>query len=64
MQPWREIVSDVVATRDGRQAWVEMDAAGHLSVRCTGCRLDEYRAGMAPALAALVDHAATCETAG
>jgi hypothetical protein len=33
-------------------------------VRCAGCGLDEYRAGMALALAALVGHAATCETTG
>ena len=63
MEPiaYREIVSNVLDTAGGHSAWLQQDAAGHLSVRCTGCGLDEYAAGMAPGLGALVNHAEACE---
>ncbi|GHH58388.1 hypothetical protein [Streptomyces candidus] len=41
---------------NGGIARVEMDRADHLFMHCTGCRTEEYRAGMAPALAALALH--------
>lgn len=60
LPPWREIVSKVLENQAGRQAWVEMDAAGNLTVRCTGCGLDEFAFAMAPAIGRLVGHVADC----
>lgn len=57
---WREIVSRVLTTTAGSEVWLEMDAAQHLTVRCTGCRLDEHSPGMAPGLFRIDEHAAEC----
>lgn len=51
----REIVSKQFK-HNGGFARVEQDAAGHFFVHCSGCRTEQYAAGMAPALADLVSH--------
>lgn len=51
----RQIVSNQLP-HNGGIARVEMDQAEHLFVTCSGCRTEEYTAGMAPALAKLVAH--------
>ncbi|MFJ8628903.1 hypothetical protein ACIRD3_39480 [Kitasatospora sp. NPDC093550] len=52
----RDIVSNQYRHAGG-VARVEMDAAGHYFVTCSGCRSETYAAGMAPALGTLVrDH--------
>ncbi|BCJ65878.1 hypothetical protein [Polymorphospora rubra] len=53
-------VSRTVYTKGLREAYVLMDGAGHYSVICTGCGLNQYKAGLAPALALLSSHANTC----
>ncbi len=58
---WREIVSQVLTTAAGSEVWLEMDAVQHLTVRCSGCGLDEYAAGMAPGLFRVGAHAAECD---
>jgi len=55
-----EIASNILRTRRGSKVYVARDLSGQLSVHCTGCRLDDYKAGMAPALAGIVTHAGTC----
>lgn len=60
LMEYREIVSNVLTTPAGAEAWLEMDAAGHLTKRCAGCGLDEYVVAMAPGLAWLAGHAVTC----
>ncbi|MET7795670.1 hypothetical protein [Streptomyces decoyicus] len=51
----REIVSKQYQHKGGF-ARVEQDNGGHLLVHCSGCRIEDYAAGMAPALAKLVAH--------
>ncbi len=51
----REIVSKQFKHAGGF-ARVEMDRAEHYFVTCSGCQTEEYQAGLAPALAALVRH--------
>lgn len=51
----REIVSKQYR-HNGGFARVEQDPGGHLLVHCSGCRIEEYAAGMAPALGQLVAH--------
>jgi len=51
----REIVSEQFRHRGGF-ARVEMDQGEHFFVTCSGCQSEEYKAGLAPALAALVQH--------
>lgn len=55
--PNTQIVSKVRGTPATGQAWLEQDAAGHLSVRCTVCGLNEFSPGMAPGLLRLTRHA-------
>ncbi|MGI5176257.1 hypothetical protein ACQEVZ_08020 [Dactylosporangium sp. CA-152071] len=62
MEEYREIVSDIVTTAGGAEAWIEMNLSGYLTERCTGCGADEDADGIAPALQWLTDHAATCTT--
>lgn len=63
MGEYREIVSDILATAGGGQAWIEMNLTGYLTERCTGCGTDEEAESLAQALAWLAEHAAAC-TAG
>lgn len=51
----REIVSKQFKHKGGF-ARVEQDRGGRLLVHCTGCRTEDFAAGMAPALAQLVAH--------
>lgn len=51
----REIVSKQYR-HNGGFARIEQDNGGHLHVHCSGCRTEEYAAGMAPALGKLVAH--------
>ncbi|MGK4586013.1 hypothetical protein [Kitasatospora sp. HPMI-4] len=51
----REIVSNQYR-HNGGIARIEMDRAGHLFVTCSGCGTEVYAAGMAPALAKLVQN--------
>ena len=51
----REIVSKRFKHAGG-EARIEMDRAGHLYMHCSGCRVERYYAGMAPALGALSEH--------
>ncbi|WP_432828736.1 hypothetical protein [Dactylosporangium sp. CA-092794] len=64
MEEYREIVSDVVTTAGGAQAWIEMNLSGYLTKRCTGCGLDADAPAIASALEWLTDHAATCTARG
>ncbi len=59
-----EIVSRVVYTAAGFEAWVEQDRTGQLAVRCTGCRTSQPVAGMAPGLNRLVRHTGSCTAQG
>ncbi|MFD7590696.1 hypothetical protein ACFV84_35260 [Kitasatospora sp. NPDC059811] len=55
----RDIVSNQFR-HNGGIARIEQDSAGHLFVTCSGCRSEDYVAGMAPALGRLVsDHPGT-----
>ncbi|WP_326550027.1 hypothetical protein [Micromonospora sp. NBC_01813] len=58
--PSTEIVSRIQHTPAGAPAWVERDGRGRLFVRCQGCTLYREVPGLAPALAALVNHLPTC----
>ncbi|WP_432977812.1 hypothetical protein [Dactylosporangium sp. CA-233914] len=60
MDEYREIVSDVLTTAGGAQAWIEMNLSGYLSKRCTGCGTDEDAVALAPALQWLEEHASAC----
>ncbi|MGI5179513.1 hypothetical protein ACQEVZ_24600 [Dactylosporangium sp. CA-152071] len=60
MDEYREVVSDVIRTASGGEAWIEMNLAGYLTQRCTGRGTDEPVAAMAPALQWLAEHAAVC----
>ena len=51
----REIVSKQFKCNGGF-ARVEQDRGGHLLMHCSGCKVEEYAAGMAPALKMLSDH--------
>lgn len=51
----REIVSKNFKHRGGF-ARVEKDRAGHLYMHCSGCKVETYHAGMAPALSDLSKH--------
>lgn len=51
----REIVSKQFKHKGG-MARLEQDRAGHLYMHCSGCRVEKYHAGMAPALSALSEH--------
>lgn len=57
--PSTEIVSRVLTTNAGQDAWVERDGQGRLYVRC-GCGKYQSRPAMAPALAALANHINDC----
>ncbi|GAA1531802.1 hypothetical protein GCM10009827_056900 [Dactylosporangium maewongense] len=59
---YREIVSDIVTTTGGAQAWIEMNLSGYLTKRCTGCGVDEDAGSIATALQWLTEHAAACTT--
>jgi hypothetical protein len=61
--PSTEIVSEVLRTAAGDDAWVERDGVGRLYVRCGG-GLYQRSPAMAPALASLVDHVASCTCRG
>lgn len=54
----RQIVSKQM-THKGGVARIEMDSAQHFYLTCSGCRVEKYHAGMAPALAALSEHVGT-----
>ncbi|MEU0253302.1 hypothetical protein ABZ299_12500 [Streptomyces sp. NPDC006184] len=58
--PKHEIASKVLRTRKGSQVYVARDLSGQLSVHCSGCGCDEFKRGMAPALAGIVQHADRC----
>ncbi|MEU7873333.1 hypothetical protein [Dactylosporangium sp. NPDC049140] len=60
MEEYREIVSDIVTTAGGAQAWIEMGLSGYLTKRCTGCGIDEDAVALAPALQWLTEHAGAC----
>ncbi|GAB2696362.1 hypothetical protein [Kitasatospora kifunensis] len=51
----RKIVSNEIS-HNGGVARIEMDQAERFFVVCSGCRTEEYAAGMAPALGKLVEH--------
>lgn len=51
----REIVSRQWRHKDG-VARVEMDAAQHLQLTCSGCQVEEYQPNMAQALFKLRAH--------
>jgi hypothetical protein len=61
MEEYREIVSDIVTTAGGAQTWIEMNLAGYLTKRCTGCGVDEDAEAWAPALRWLIEHAPACD---
>lgn len=58
--PKNMVVSRPIDTAGGRLAWVEQDPAAQFTVICDGCGLSEYRAGLAPALARVSEHAEQC----
>ncbi|MER7009723.1 hypothetical protein ABT297_42700 [Dactylosporangium sp. NPDC000555] len=60
MEEYREIVSDVLTTAGGAQAWIEMNLTGYLTKRCSGCGIDEDAEAMAAAMQWLTEHASTC----
>jgi hypothetical protein len=60
MDEYREIVSDILTTTGGAEAWIETNLAGYLTKRCTGCDLDEDAQSWAQALAWLAEHATAC----
>lgn len=51
----REIVSRQFRHAGGF-AHVETDEAGHLFMTCSGCKVEEYQAGMAGAILLLTQH--------
>jgi hypothetical protein len=61
MDEYREIVSAVVTTAGGAEAWIEMNLSGYLTKRCTGCGIDEDAVAMAPGLQWLTEHASACQ---
>ncbi|MFC5002543.1 hypothetical protein ACFPIJ_32505 [Dactylosporangium cerinum] len=60
MNEYREIVSEILRTAGGGEAWIEMDLSGFLTERCTGCGHSVDVAAMAAGLHWLVEHAAAC----
>ncbi|UWP87030.1 hypothetical protein [Dactylosporangium fulvum] len=60
MEEYREIVSDVLTTAGGAQAWVEMNLSGYLTERCTGCGANEDAVALVEALQWLTEHAPAC----
>jgi hypothetical protein len=62
MDEYREIASVILPTAGGGQAWIEMNLAGYLTKRCTGCGIDEAVEAIAPGLVWLAEHAAACST--
>lgn len=57
---YRQIVSRVLDTDNGGQAWLEQDTTGQVYARCSGCRGSWPMAGMAPGLL-LLTHLVRCE---
>ncbi|MEV4510755.1 hypothetical protein AB0K00_17505 [Dactylosporangium sp. NPDC049525] len=60
MNEYREIVSEILRTDGGGEAWIEMDLSGYLTERCTGCGTAEPAVALAPALQWLTRHASLC----
>ncbi|MER7280477.1 hypothetical protein ABT369_39170 [Dactylosporangium sp. NPDC000244] len=60
MDEYREIVSDILRTAGGGEAWIEMNLAGYLTERCTGCGADEPVVSRAAGLQWLAEHAPAC----
>ncbi|MEV8516796.1 hypothetical protein [Dactylosporangium sp. NPDC051484] len=60
MEEYREIVSDVLTTAGGAQAWIEMNLSGYLTKRCSGCGADEDAEALPSAMQWLSEHAPAC----
>jgi hypothetical protein len=61
MDEYREIVSNIVRTPGGGEAWIEMNLSGFLTERCTGCGIDEPVESIAAGLQWLTEHAPACD---
>ena len=61
MDEYREIVSNILRTAGGGEAWIEMNLSGFLTERCTGCGTDEPVEAMASGLQWLAEHARACD---
>lgn len=55
-----EIAGKVLRTKRGSEVYVARDLSGQLFRYCSGCNTHEFKLGMAPALAAVVEHAESC----
>lgn len=60
-RPARTVASKELATPGRGVVRLESDAAGHVSLVCSGCGTDRFEQGMAPALQSLQVHSASCE---
>ncbi|MFF4403626.1 hypothetical protein [Streptomyces sp. NPDC001404] len=55
-----EIASKVLRTKRGSEVYVARNLQGELFRYCSGCNTHEFKSDMAPALAAIVEHAKSC----
>lgn len=56
----RTIVSKTLKTSKGEDVRAEQDSADHIFRTCTGCKSEQYHAGMAAALSDVAEHAKSC----